>query len=243
MRPARTQMDRFGFPPLSTLSAKLAVALVVGSLLYGVTRGGLGEWLIFRPEFVLGKFALWQVVTYAFIEIQPLSVIFGALMIFMLGGALETVWGRKRFLSFAFGVTAGGALLTLLVALVSRTVAGLAYPGGTVLGGSLWVAYGLWIGKGRSNFWGAPVTGNTLALIGALFVLLTAALAHWALVVPEAFALLLTLAYVKGARPRVLWLKLQAWRLSRQLKSRSKHLRVVGDDQRNMPRDSDRYLH
>jgi hypothetical protein len=108
--------------------------------------------------------------------------------------------------------------------------------------GALWVASGLVIGRGQTNFWGIPLTGNTFALIGVGFVVLTAAFSSVFAVIPEALALGLTWAYVRGASPRLVLLKLQSWRFQRQLKARSRHLKVVGKD-RNTPKDSDRFLH
>lgn len=243
MKPARTQMDRFGFPPISSVSARLAIALVVASIFYGIVKESLGIWLLFTPGMLLQKFAVWQPLTYTLIETHPTRVLFGALVIWSIGGSLEKAWGTRRYLAFAFSIPALAALLTALLGLAIPALYSVPYSGGWVMAGALWVAFGLWIGKGQSSFFMIPMTGNMLALIGAVMLILTAALVHWTLVIPEAFALAMAAAYVKGYRPRVLWLKLQAWRLSRQLKSRAKHLRVVEDDQRNMPRDSDRFLH
>jgi len=51
------------------------------------------------------------------------------------------------------------------------------------------VAYGLLIGKGRSNFWGIlRVSGYTLALIGAGFVLLNFLSQQRAMVLPRSRA-------------------------------------------------------
>jgi hypothetical protein len=111
-----------------------------------------------------------------------------------------------------------------------------------VLGTALWVAYGLSYGQAQVNFWGLPVTGNVFALIGAGFVLLNGAYGGWAMVIPDLVCIGLTVAYVKGASPRLLWLRFTSWRLQRQLKGRSGHLRVVTKD-RNIGGGSDNYLH
>jgi hypothetical protein len=102
----------------------------------------------------------------------------------------------------------------------------------------LWVAYGLAIGRGQTNFWGFPLSGNALAGIGAGFVILQVLTAGWRSQLPDLFGLVLIYAYVKGASPRRLWLQFQHWRIQRQLRERSKRLRVVRPDRP----DQDRYL-
>jgi hypothetical protein len=99
------------------------------------------------------------------------------------------------------------------------------------------VSYGLYIGRGQANFWGIPVTGNVLALIGAGFVVINALTSHWILMVPEFFALGIAFVYMRGGSPRQLWLRLQHARLQRQLRGRSKHLRVISSE-----RPDDRFL-
>ncbi|HZN94678.1 MAG TPA: DUF1751 domain-containing protein, partial [Myxococcales bacterium] len=116
------------------------------------------------------------------------------------------------------------------------------FPGAWVMGSAMWVAFGLYVGRGQTNFWGLPVTGNQLAAIGAGFVVLNALMSSVLQMVPQLVAIVLTLAYMRGASPRLLWLRVQSWRLQRQAKTRSRHLKVISPE-RNTPRDSDRYLH
>lgn len=232
-----------------TMAARLAIAFVAGSVIRGLLQNSGGDWLLLVPQRVLTQFAIWQPLTYAFIDVSALGVVFGAIIIWSIGGTLEASWGGRRLLAFAIGVPAISAVLTVLAALVIPSLRSIHFAGGWVLAGSLWVAYGLAIGRGQANFWGMPLTGNMLALIGAGFVFLGIAIGPGPLddkilaSLPTLIGLGLAVAYSRGANPRILWLKLNAWRLARQLKARSRHLRVVGDDQRNMPRDSDRYLH
>lgn len=195
-----------------------------------------------RPELVLESWALWQLVSYVFLESNPLGVIFGALIVWSVGGALEVTWGGRRVLAFSVGVTVVSAALTVVLGLAVPAIGSFAYFGGTVLTTSLWVAYGLSFGRGQTNFFGMPVNGNVFALIGAGFVLLNGVFNSWLAVIPEVFGLGLTYAYVKTGSPRSLWLRLQGLRLQRQLRGRSKHLRLIAKE-RNTSTDSDHYLH
>ncbi|XXF76723.1 DUF1751 domain-containing protein [Myxococcaceae bacterium GXIMD 01537] len=226
----------FGLPTLESASSKLALGLVAGSVLFLLTKNGTGGLLLLLPQSVFGSFLLWQPFTYGFIQPSALGIIFGALIIWSIGGWLEMTWGSRRMLMVSVGTTVLAGFLTVLLSYVVALPP--LFAGGTVLTTVLWVAYGLSIGRGQTNFWGFPLSGNALAGIGAGFVLLEALTSSWRNSVPELFGLILIFAYVKGASPRRLWLHFQHWRLQRQLRSRSKHLHVVGKERP----DSDRYL-
>ncbi len=239
MRPMRRGF-RPVLPGLQGVAAWLAVALIAGSVVYALTRDGLGALLLLVPGAVLRGY-LWQPLTYGFVENSPLGVIFGALILWQLGGALEQTWGSRRMALFALGTTVLAGILTVLLALVVPALRLIPFPGGFVMGSALWVAYGLSFGRRQTNFWGLPVSGNVFALIGVGFVFLSGAFSSFLYVVPSAVALLLTWAYLRVGGPSDWFLRFQSWRLQRQLRSRSKHLTLVSPD-RNTPRDSDRFL-
>jgi membrane associated rhomboid family serine protease len=226
------------------MASKLAIALVGCSVVWALLgKRGYGELFPLIPlgelPFVLHP---WQPLSYAFLATSPLDVLFGALIVWSLGGALEQRWGPRRLLWFAVGVTFCAALLTCAVAIPATSVRGLVFGGGRVMMSALWVAYGLSFGRTQINFWGIPVTGNGFALIGVGFMALSAVFGPWQAVVPEAFGLGLTYGYMRGLSPRLAWLRFQNWRLQRSLQGRAKHLKLVAKD-RNTPSDSDRYLH
>ena len=231
-----------GLPAMQTAATKLAVGLVAGSILFALFRQSFGEWLVLVPALVLRSFALWQPLTYAFIENSPMGVIFGALILWSIGGALEQTWGSRRLVLFALGVTALSGALTVALSILVEALQAMPFFGGTVMTSALWVAYGLSYGQRQTNFWGMAVTGNVLALIGVGFIFLNGAFGSWLAIIPSALGALLSFGYVRGATPSMLLLRVQSWRLHRQLKGRSKHLRVIGKD-RNTPNDSDKFLH
>jgi membrane associated rhomboid family serine protease len=229
-------------PDFRSAGTKLAVALVLASVAYGVTRA---PFLLLVPGevFSLPVPMVWELLTYGFIATEPMTVIFGALVLVSVGGALEAAWGSRRLLRFALGMTAVvGAVVAAAFAPLEVT-RGAGFEGAWVMGISLWVAFGLYVGRGQTNFWGIPCTGHQLAMIGAAFPILTALMKHAILpMAPQLLAIVLTWAYMRGANPRLLWLRVQSWWLQRQAKTRSRHLRVISPE-RNTPRDSDRYLH
>jgi membrane associated rhomboid family serine protease len=229
-------------PQFTSLAAKLAIALVAASIVGALLPSTLRPYIYLSPERVIHGLAIWQPFSYAFLATGALGVIFGALILWSIGGALEASWGSRRLLVFAISVTVLAGVLTVVISPLFPVLQAGEFAGGGVMSTSLWVAYGLSVGPRQSNFWGLPVTGNVLALIGAGFVFLNAIFGAWYVVVPDAFGILLSFVYVRGQTPRMWLLRLQSWWFSRQMKSRSKHLRVISKE-RNMPPDSDRYLH
>lgn len=229
-------------PSVRSAAAALAIGVIAVSVLAAVVRP-LQLVLGLAPEAVTDRFFLWQVVSYAFLEVSPVGVIFGALITWSLGGALEAMWGRRRFLTFTFGVVALAALATVGLSLLAPALVAPLYPGGMVMTGALWVAYGLHLGRAQANFWGFPTTGNVLALIGAGFVFLNAAFGGLSMVIPEAFALLFTFLASRGVRPGLWWTRFRGWQLERDLKKRSRHLRSIDGGRRSGGAGSDKYLH
>jgi len=224
---------------IRSLSAKLAIALIAGSVIFFVSRSDV---LLLVPGAVLSG-ALWQLITYAFVASDPLGVIFGALVVWSIGSSLEMTWGPKRLAWVILGCTIGAAVITVLTALPVSSIRAHAFYGAWVMGTIVWVGYGLSYGRGQTNFWGVAVSGNVFALIGVGFVLLHAAFERDVRpVLPEMLGIALVAGYLKLGSPRVWLLRFQSWRFQRQFRARSKHLRVITKD-RNTSRDSDRYLH
>ncbi|MFY0580537.1 DUF1751 domain-containing protein [Cystobacter fuscus] len=235
MRPMRSfGGGGFGFAGVDSMAAKLAIGLVVGSVL-SLLLGETGVLLLLSPEGVLSHLLLWQPFTYGFIDRSPLGIIFGAMILYSIGGGLEMSWGPRRLLAVVWGGSVLAGLLTVAVSLFMHLPNG--YPGGRVMTTLVWVTYGLSLGRAQSNFWGIPVTGNVLAGIGAGFILLNGLTAGWVTQIPELFALVIAFVVTRGFNPRHLWLRVQHWRLQRQLRGRSRHLRVISEE-----RPNDRYL-
>lgn len=223
-----------------SVSAKLAIVLIAGSVLTFLFGPRL---LVLNPDLVLEHAAVWQLVTYAFVAGDPLGVIFGALVVWSMGSALEATWGSRRLIWVVLGCCLTAAVLTVLTALAFPSLAGHQYAGAWVMGSVIWVGYGLSLGRAQTNFWGLPVTGNVLALIGVGFVLLYVLAMHSVVpLLPELYGIALVAGYIKMGSPRVWLLRFQSWRFQRQFRVRSKHLRVISKD-RNTSGDSDRYLH
>lgn len=205
--------------------------------------GPLGGFLLLTPDAVLSRFFLWQLATWGLVGTTAGSTIFGGLIIWSIGGSLESLWGRKRLGRFCLGVTVVSGLLATLLSLPSSALRLQTFVAGSALPAALWVAYGLTLGRQMTNFWGMPVSGNVLAGIGAGFVLLSLAfsMGGWWQFVPEVLALALT--YLSSrVESGSLWTRFRAWQFERDLKKRSAHLQSL-DGGKKQPRGSDKYLH
>jgi membrane associated rhomboid family serine protease len=225
-------------------AAWLALGIVITSVLSKAAAQLAGLSMFLIPQDVFGHLALWQPVTHLLLDSSPMGIIFSALITWQTGTHLEQAWGSQRMLRFVLGITFVAGLLTLGLAFFVPSLRLFPYGGATVVASVLWVAYGLWIGRGQTGFWGMPVTGYLFAAFGIGFVALNAIYGGWQVVVPEVFALLLVYWKVvhRGATPQ-LWLRFTSWRMERDLKARSKHLRVVSKEGEGPVRGSDRYLH
>lgn len=228
---------------LQSAAGRLTLAVVIGSVIYALgSKTGLTDLLLLSPARVVGGLALWQPVTYAFIAPGAIQVIFCALVTYNIGSALEQSWGSRRLLWVALGYTIGAGILTVLLSFLLLGLRVQVFGGATVMLTVLWVAFGWSWGKAQTGFWGIPMTGDVLALVGIGLVFLQGAFGSWLQILPEAIGILLVFVGVKlghrlpNANPRLWWLRFQHRRLERQLKGRSKHLRVVGKDDDEPPR-------
>lgn len=187
-------------------------------------RGLIVEWLAATTHNVWEQGKIWTLATGALLQVELLVLIFHGLILWLFVPTLERWWGTKRFLKFA--------LWTSLAGTVAGTLAGLALPGTTHIGGldpfiyGSIVAFGILYADRPVQFFGVlPMTGKQL-MIGiiafvSLFVLLGQ---EWALGCSYAAAMGLAWLLTNGRwTPRIWWLR-------RKQKKLRRHLRVVRDD-------------
>lgn len=241
MRPT-TQFGGVRLPPVRNVSTALAVIIVIASVVWKVLSG-VGVDLYLVPGEVW-RGAVWQLVTWLPAAApQTGSVIFSALIVWTTGGQLEMLWGRARYLRFMIVVTLLAGLLTTLLALALPMMGGIPFFGGGILMSIAWVGYGCAIWRSQTNIWGIPLTGKTFALIGLGLACLDAVFTHPVLLIAEFFALGLTFAYARFKLPGSLLERFGSWRLERDLRKRSSHLKSIDGGKRNIDSGSDKYLH
>jgi len=88
------------------------------------------------------SFAPWQLVTYAFLHGSLLHLAFNMFALYMFGGAIERVFGARRYLTYYFVCVVSAALTQLVFAAMS----GAYYPTVGASGGvfGLLLAYGIY---------------------------------------------------------------------------------------------------
>jgi membrane associated rhomboid family serine protease len=72
-------------------------------------------WFALVPDWVIHKFAVWQLVTYAFLHGDVWHILFNMLMLWVFGVELERFWGTKEFTRYYFICAIGAGLVHLLV--------------------------------------------------------------------------------------------------------------------------------
>jgi len=111
-------------PPVTTA---LIVANVIGFLIQSAVPGIVGPFALwpFASSAATGgevAFSPWQLVTYAFLHGGLLHLGFNMLALYMFGGAVERVFGERRYLVYYLVCVISAALTQLVVAALSGSV-------------------------------------------------------------------------------------------------------------------------
>lgn len=213
----------------------------VGFLLALIAVATLGSWVArdltwaaLLPSALRGE--VWRVVTYPLVQEEPLGLIFGGMVLYFFGPQLAYDWGERRFLWNSLIVTVGAAALTLLLA--GALGVNFGYLGLWALVDGLVLMWALRYPEQQILlFFVVPVTGRLLALvtvgINALFLVWGVARAGTVGLVqftPPMAALLIGWLLSRSGVSMPLRRWKRAWRdfrAERQVRRRSKHLKVV----------------
>lgn len=98
-------------PPVTR---NLLIATVAVSLLLPMVAPGLFNMMALWP-LQSGRFAPWQLVTYAFLHGGLAHLAFNMFGLWMFGSELERVWGPRRFATFYFASVLAAAVTQLIV--------------------------------------------------------------------------------------------------------------------------------
>lgn len=226
----------------------LAVGIIIMSIVQGILTQQEADTFLFSPLAVLYQAHVWKPFTSLLIARNPLEIIFGGLIVYSIGGSLESWWGRKRFLSRALGIPLSAQAIVLIFAFLTPSSFEITtYPGAGQIITTLWILFGLSAHfRGQLlNFWGTPLQGKTFALIGLGFVVLGAVFNNVILVLPELITAGLCYAFMyrgsyQEAR-RKMELAYYNWKLKR-LKTK-KGLRLVKGSKGHNDEDPKPHIH
>jgi membrane associated rhomboid family serine protease len=117
------------------------------------------------------SFAPWQLVTYAFLHGSLLHLAFNMFALYMFGGALERVFGTRRYLTLYFVSVLSAAATQLVVAMLSGAIYPTIGASGGVFG--LLLAYGMYFPHNRVMllFPPIPMPARTFVVLYAVLEL------------------------------------------------------------------------
>jgi len=135
-------------PPVTTalIVANVAVFLLQGLAPQIIVPFAL--WPLATSSMAVGaSFAPWQLVTYAFLHGSFLHLAFNMFALYMFGGAIEQVFGTRRYLLFYFVSVLSAAITQLVVAVLAHAIYPTIGASGGVFG--LLLAYGMYFPRNR----------------------------------------------------------------------------------------------
>ena len=156
-------------PPVTTALIVANVAMFLLDSSTGSLLAPLALWPLGAAPYTGAGFAPWQIVTYAFLHGSMLHLFFNMFALYMFGGAIEQVFGSRRYLAYYLVCVVSAALAQLLVAWMT----GEFYPTVGASGGvfGLLLAYGLYFPNNRVMLLFPPIP-----MPARVFVLVYAAL-------------------------------------------------------------------
>jgi membrane associated rhomboid family serine protease len=133
------------FANLPPATRAIIIANVVVYLLQSFTHNALDALFALQP---LGPyFYPWQVITYAFMHGGLAHIFFNMFALFMFGGALEQLWGTRRFVVFYFASVLAAATVQLAVTSLSGVMDSTIGASGGVFG--LLLAFAMYFPRQR----------------------------------------------------------------------------------------------
>lgn len=112
---------------------------------------------LFRPFLFMG--CVWQFLTYMFIHVSPMHLLFNMLVLWFFAPELEGRWGSRRFWRFYLTVGVGAGVLHFVVTVLLKYSAGIDYELAPLIGAS-GALYGVMLAFAAYNpeavvlFWG-----------------------------------------------------------------------------------------
>lgn len=205
----------------------LIIALLAGSIL-GTVSPGLRATAALVPAAVL-QLQVWRLATWVFVETDPLSLVFGGLMLYWFGRDLSWAWGPKRFLATWFGLTVGTSVLSTALALVFPRLMGGWPPGAWPVLSALVIAWAsIFPDRQILLMFALPISGRTLLWITIGGTILYAMFSSIWLYIPHIVAQALMLLTLRGGLPfRGVWQTFKVREMERRARKRAAHLKVV----------------
>jgi len=131
-----------------TPAVRALIALNVVGFLATFLLPSLTVWLGLIPALVVGRWWIWQPLTYMFLHGGLFHLLFNMLALWMFGVELERLWGTRFFVRYYLVAGVGAAAITILLALLPFPFADDIYRAVTV--GASGAIYGLLLAYGMT---------------------------------------------------------------------------------------------
>lgn len=128
---------RWGDYFANNVANKIVIANVLVYLLQKMFAPWFTPLFAIEPKVMVTKFYFWQPLTYMFLHGGFMHILFNMFMVWMLGSALEAVWGGQRFLRYYIGCGLGAAVFISIFSFDSITLG----ASGAIFG--LYLAYAM----------------------------------------------------------------------------------------------------
>jgi membrane associated rhomboid family serine protease len=209
-------------PAVGGLIAALVLLSIAAKL-----SGSLAAALALAPPAVLSG-EVWRLATWTLVDLDPISVIFGGLMLYWFGRDLCYAWGPRRFLVTYFVLGAAAGLGTALLALFFPSLMGMAWIGTWPVLSALTVAWGLLFPERQILLYMVlPITGRALVWLTVGLTAFFAIFQGLRLQVPHLLAQGLMFLWFRGFSLRGAWQSFRIRQGERRLRRRARHLKVV----------------
>ena len=211
-----------------------AVGALITAFVLASVAGALGANAVRLPAALAPAYVwrgeIWRLVTWPFIETDPLSLIFGAMMLYMFGRDLCYAWGPRRFITTFFGIAIASAALTCILGRVAwPALEQRGWLSAWPIIDALVVAWAMiFPEKQILLMFALPVSGRALLAITVGGTLLWAIFNHdFAGFVPHLLAQALMVVFLRGYSPRGFWQTLRIKAYERRARRRASHLKVI----------------
>jgi membrane associated rhomboid family serine protease len=206
-----------------------ASATILGVLMQHA-RFPLIALLDLQPESVF-RGELWRLVTWTFLELNPLGLIFACLLLAWLGRDLSAAWGHWRFVGVYLGFAAAVGVTTCLIGLLLPAVRELSYATAWAMGDALLIAWATHFPTRQILlYFVLPIGGRNLIVLTIAGTALFALFSHPIYYVPHFVAIAFMLVFARYPALDLLWMRLRLLFMRRSSSRRNATLRVVRDD-------------
>jgi len=213
-------IDRFTFGGrVAGAIGLLLLATVMISLIgaFGTRHGlMLFERASLSPESVW-QGEVWRLLTWVFVEDDPLGLLFACLLLYWFGSDLVELWGSARFVRVYLGIALCAAAGTCALGLLDADVRRATYLGSWPLAAALTVAWGLYHPDRHVRiFFLLPIRGLVLAWLTVALIVACAIYFGWERYLPGLLALGLMLGWLFRSWLAARWAKARRARQARR---------------------------